>query len=67
MFLILHLYVTGVVLTCVVKTDPKDPPFLLVLDGKTFTELARATVNVEMHMDLHGVFIPQQAMKTETE
>ncbi|RMC09252.1 hypothetical protein DUI87_14260 [Hirundo rustica rustica] len=57
----------GVVLTCVVKTDPKDPPFLLVLDAKTFTELGRATVNVEMHMDLHGMFIPQQAMKTETE
>lgn len=67
MFLILHLYVTGVVLTCVVKTDPKNPPFLLVLDAKTFTELCRATVNAEMHMDLHGVFIPQQAMKTETE
>lgn len=67
MFLILHLYVTGVVLSCVVKTDPKDPPFLLVLDAKTFTELGRATVNVEMHMDLHGMFIPQQDVKTETE
>lgn len=67
MFLILHLYVTGVVLTCVVKTNPKDPPFLLVMDAKTFTELGRATVNVEMHMDLHGIFIPQQDVKTGTE
>ncbi|XP_032925240.1 beta,beta-carotene 15,15'-dioxygenase isoform X1 [Catharus ustulatus] len=57
----------GVVLTCVVKTDPKDPPFLLVMDAKTFTELGRATVNVEMHMDLHGMFIPQQDVKTDTE
>lgn len=67
MFLSLHLYVTGVVLTCVVKSDPKEAPFLLVLDAKTFTELGRATVNVEMHMDLHGMFIPQQAVKTETQ
>lgn len=67
MFLILHLYVTGVVLTCVVKSDPKEAPFLLVLDAKTFTELGRATVNVEMHMDLHGMFIPQQVVKTETQ
>ncbi|XP_027540799.1 beta,beta-carotene 15,15'-dioxygenase isoform X1 [Neopelma chrysocephalum] len=57
----------GVVLSCVVRTDPKKAPFLVVLDAKTFTEVGRATVDVEMHLDLHGVFIPEQDLKTETE
>lgn len=67
MLLILHLYVTGVVLTCIVTSDPKEAPFLLILDAKTFKELGRARVNVEMHLDLHGMFIPEKALKTETE
>ncbi|NXW14647.1 BCDO1 dioxygenase, partial [Circaetus pectoralis] len=57
----------GIVLTCVVKSDPKEAPFLLVLDAKTFKELGRATVDVEMHMDLHGMFIPEKDLKAETE
>jgi len=65
--LILHLHVTGVVLTCVVMSDPKQAPFLLVLDAKTFKELGRATVDVELHLDLHGMFIPEKDLKSETE
>lgn len=67
MLLILPFYVTGIVLTCVVKSDPKEAPFLLVLDAKTFKELGRAIVDVEMPLDLHGMFIPEKDLKTETE
>ncbi|KAM6177464.1 beta,beta-carotene 15,15'-dioxygenase [Erethizon dorsatum] len=48
----------GVILSAIVSTDPQKPPFLLILDAKSFTELARASVAVEMHLDLHGLFIP---------
>ncbi|KAJ8785863.1 hypothetical protein J1605_006823 [Eschrichtius robustus] len=48
----------GIILSAIVSTDPQKLPFLLVLDAKTFTELARASVDVEMHLDLHGLFIP---------
>ncbi|XP_076989236.1 beta,beta-carotene 15,15'-dioxygenase [Tamandua tetradactyla] len=48
----------GIILSAVISTDPLKPPFLLILDAKTFTELARASVDVEMHLDLHGLFIP---------
>ncbi|CAK6983320.1 beta%2Cbeta-carotene 15,15'-dioxygenase [Scomber scombrus] len=33
-------------------------PFLLVLDAKTFDELARAEIPATVHLDLHGLFIP---------
>ncbi|KAG7327290.1 hypothetical protein KOW79_008896 [Hemibagrus wyckioides] len=49
----------GVVLTSVINYNPGEPDFLLVLDGKSFQEMARASVNVELHMDMHGFFIPQ--------
>lgn len=48
----------GVVLTSVINCNPGESDFLLVLDGKSFQELARASVNVELHMDMHGLFIP---------
>ncbi|XP_012860604.1 beta,beta-carotene 15,15'-dioxygenase [Echinops telfairi] len=48
----------GVILSAIVSTDPQKPPFLLILDAKSFTELARASVQVDMHLDLHGLFIP---------
>lgn len=50
----------GVILSAIVSTDAQKPPFLLILDAKSFTELARASVDVEMHLDLHGVFIPDK-------
>ncbi|XP_021112333.1 beta,beta-carotene 15,15'-dioxygenase isoform X6 [Heterocephalus glaber] len=48
----------GVILSAIVSTDPQKLPFLLILDAKSFTELARASLAVEMHLDLHGLFIP---------
>ncbi|KAG9352725.1 hypothetical protein JZ751_021139 [Albula glossodonta] len=50
----------GVILSSVVSLNPEKPPFMLVLDAKSFTELARATISTSVHMDLHGLFVPQQ-------
>ncbi|KAK1799377.1 hypothetical protein P4O66_006721 [Electrophorus voltai] len=49
----------GVILSSVISLNPKKTPFLLVLDAKTFKEIARASVNTTVHMDLHGLFIHQ--------
>lgn len=49
----------GVVLAPVINSNPGESDFLVVLDGKSFQEMARASVNVEMHIDMHGFFIPQ--------
>ncbi|XP_062869191.1 beta,beta-carotene 15,15'-dioxygenase [Trichomycterus rosablanca] len=51
----------GVVLSSVVSVNPQKPPFMLVLDAKDFTEIARATINFPVHLDLHGLFIPQSS------
>ncbi|XP_015250188.1 PREDICTED: beta,beta-carotene 15,15'-monooxygenase-like [Cyprinodon variegatus] len=48
----------GVILSSVVSSDPNVSPFLLVLNARTFEEIARASVPVPVHMDLHGMFIP---------
>uniref|UniRef100_G1PR13 Beta-carotene oxygenase 1 n=1 Tax=Myotis lucifugus TaxID=59463 RepID=G1PR13_MYOLU len=48
----------GILLSAIVSSDPQKLPFLLILDAKTFAELARAYVDVDMHLDLHGLFIP---------
>uniref|UniRef100_A0A8C6R394 Beta-carotene oxygenase 1 n=1 Tax=Nannospalax galili TaxID=1026970 RepID=A0A8C6R394_NANGA len=48
----------GVILSAIISTDPQKLPFLLILDARSFTELARASVDVEMHLDLHGLFVP---------
>ncbi|KAM3857269.1 beta,beta-carotene 15,15'-dioxygenase [Diretmus argenteus] len=48
----------GVILSSVVSPDPKISPFMVVLDAKTFEELARASIDASVHMDLHGLFIP---------
>ncbi|XP_077610336.1 beta,beta-carotene 15,15'-dioxygenase [Crocuta crocuta] len=48
----------GIILSAIVSTHPQKLPFLLVLDAKSFTELARASIDVDMHLDLHGLFIP---------
>uniref|UniRef100_A0A8C4Z3V1 Uncharacterized protein n=1 Tax=Gadus morhua TaxID=8049 RepID=A0A8C4Z3V1_GADMO len=48
----------GVVLASVC-TVPGKLGFILVLDGKTFKEVARAYMNNELHRDMHGYFIPQ--------
>lgn len=33
---------------------------MLVLNAKTMEEIARASVDASIHMDLHGYFIPQK-------
>ncbi|XP_054856182.1 beta,beta-carotene 15,15'-dioxygenase [Eublepharis macularius] len=57
----------GIILSSIVTTEPQKPPFLLILDAKTFKEIARATVNVDLHVDLHGIFIPGKDLKTDQE
>ncbi|XP_070709010.1 beta,beta-carotene 15,15'-dioxygenase [Pempheris klunzingeri] len=49
----------GVVLTSVINSNPGQFDFLLILDAKTFKEVARAYVSTEFHKDMHGFFIPQ--------
>ncbi|KAM9328505.1 beta,beta-carotene 15,15'-dioxygenase [Pholidichthys leucotaenia] len=48
----------GVILSSVISPDPSISPFMLVLNAKTFKELARASIPASVHMDLHGLFIP---------
>ncbi|XP_048255589.1 carotenoid-cleaving dioxygenase, mitochondrial-like [Haliotis rufescens] len=50
----------GVILSPVFPTKPGRKGFLLVLDGKTFKELARAETppGVKMPITFHGSFIP---------
>ncbi|CAB1339441.1 unnamed protein product [Coregonus sp. 'balchen'] len=45
----------------VVSLNPKKSPFMLVLNAKTFEEIARASIDASIHMDLHGHFIPIQS------
>ncbi|XP_073438477.1 beta,beta-carotene 15,15'-dioxygenase [Dendrobates tinctorius] len=48
----------GIILSAIVSSDPKKSSFLLILDAKTFKEVGRASVNADVHLDLHGIFIP---------
>ncbi|XP_061745558.1 beta,beta-carotene 15,15'-dioxygenase [Nerophis ophidion] len=48
----------GVILSSVLSLDSNISPFMLVLNAKTFQELARAAIPVSVHLDLHGLFIP---------
>ncbi|KAM3584931.1 uncharacterized protein V6R79_002897 [Siganus canaliculatus] len=48
----------GVILSSVISPDPAIAPFMLVLDAKTFREIARASIPASVHMDLHGYFVP---------
>ncbi|XP_029001363.1 beta,beta-carotene 15,15'-dioxygenase isoform X3 [Betta splendens] len=50
----------GAVVSSVVTLSPDQPGFILVLDGRTLKEVARAHVNAELHKDMHGFFIPQE-------
>lgn len=49
----------GVVLAAVGNSNPGQSGFILILDGKTFKEVARAYVDTELVKDMHGFFIPQ--------
>ncbi|XP_077983649.1 beta,beta-carotene 15,15'-dioxygenase-like [Glandiceps talaboti] len=46
----------GVVLSSVMTVGENNPSFLLVLDGETFEEIARAEVPVHVTYSLHGLF-----------
>ncbi|XP_035533296.1 beta-carotene oxygenase 1, like [Morone saxatilis] len=48
----------GVILSSVISPDPNVSSFMLVLNAKTFKEIARASIPASVHMDLHGLFIP---------
>ncbi|XP_008274518.1 beta,beta-carotene 15,15'-dioxygenase [Stegastes partitus] len=50
----------GVVLIPVSNSNPGQSGFMLILDGRTFKEVARAYVNGEIHKDVHGLFIPHE-------
>ncbi|XP_030620643.1 beta,beta-carotene 15,15'-dioxygenase [Chanos chanos] len=50
----------GIILSSVVSLTPNRPPFMLVLNAKTFEEIARASINATVHMDLHGLFVHQK-------
>ncbi|XP_070570573.1 carotenoid-cleaving dioxygenase, mitochondrial-like [Ptychodera flava] len=48
----------GVVLSAVVNSDPDKPNFLVVLDGKDFTEIGRAEIDHQIPFGTHGLFLP---------
>ncbi|XP_044138230.1 beta,beta-carotene 9',10'-oxygenase isoform X2 [Bufo gargarizans] len=50
----------GVILSAVITPDQNKNIFLLILDAKDFTELARAEVPVQIPYGFHGVFVPQR-------
>ncbi|XP_034416642.1 beta,beta-carotene 15,15'-dioxygenase [Cyclopterus lumpus] len=52
----------GVVLSSVISSNPGLSSFILILDGRTLKEVARACVNTPLHKDMHGFFIPQENM-----
>ncbi|XP_029979097.1 beta,beta-carotene 15,15'-dioxygenase [Sphaeramia orbicularis] len=49
----------GVVIVSVLNSNPGQSCFILLLDGKTFKEVARAYVKGGLYKDMHGFFIPQ--------
>jgi len=52
----------GVVLSTILSNNPKkNPPFLLVLDGSTFTEIARAETNRPLNLHIHASFFPKSS------
>ncbi|XP_037549749.1 beta,beta-carotene 15,15'-dioxygenase isoform X1 [Nematolebias whitei] len=48
----------GVVLVSVINSSPGQSGFFLIIDGRTFREVARAYVNTELYKDVHGLFVP---------
>lgn len=48
----------GILLAAVTDVRKGEPDLLLVLDAKTFTEVARAEVTVHIPNVIHGLFIP---------
>ena len=51
------------ILSSVIDLREGHSPFLLVLDAKEFTEIARAEVPVQIPAALHGQFVPNNRDK----
>ncbi|XP_068117330.1 beta,beta-carotene 15,15'-dioxygenase [Hyperolius riggenbachi] len=51
----------GVILSSIVSSNENAFSFLLILDAKTFKEIGRASINANLHLDLHGIFIPDKS------
>lgn len=49
----------GVVLTSITNPNPGQSSFIVILDGRTFQEVARANIKGQLYRDMHGFFIPQ--------
>ncbi|XP_063799275.1 carotenoid-cleaving dioxygenase, mitochondrial-like [Pseudophryne corroboree] len=49
----------GVLLSAVLTPDQNKSTFLVILDAKDFTEMARAEVPVQIPYGFHGMFVPQ--------
>ncbi|KAM5142359.1 carotenoid-cleaving dioxygenase, mitochondrial-like [Mantella aurantiaca] len=50
----------GVILSAVLTPHQDKSTFLLILDAKDFTEVARAEVPVQIPYGFHGIFVPQK-------
>ncbi|CAH1249331.1 BCO2 [Branchiostoma lanceolatum] len=50
----------GVIVSAVTSVLPDKPGFLLVMDAKTFTEVARAEVPIDVPWGIHGTYAPPQ-------
>ena len=49
----------GVILSAVLRVDESQPPFLLVLDAATMSEIGRVEFpGIQWHKDIHGIFVP---------
>ena len=57
----------GVLLSVCLSPDPAKKAFLLVVDASNMEELARAEVDVRVHRDFHGEFLPAGFIETKTE
>ena len=55
---------TGIILSSVLHNAVGKPPFLLVLDARSFEELARVEFGVDIHRDFHGLFVPFSSAET---
>jgi len=51
----------GVVLSTVLSSNPDDHPFLLILNAKTFEEIARAEIDAKLCLPLHAQFVPSSS------
>jgi len=48
----------GVILTCVVAPGAQRPGYMLILNAKDLTEIARAEVDITMPVTFHGMYKP---------